>query len=92
MYIHRVIILIILILRGIIKLLLIVLLTVCPAAMCCQYPADNGTSEPSVQDQGTQFAVETSSMTETTPSGSWDNGGVTDNSTGSSDCWSGYDN
>ena len=73
------------------KRLILTVLLICPPAICCQFPADDGTSEPSVQDQGTQFAVETSSMTETTPSGSWDNGGVTDNSTSQGGCWSGYD-
>lgn len=73
------------------KRLLLSVLLICPPALCCEFPANDGTSEPRVQDQGTDFAPETASMTENTPSGSWDNGGITDNTTGGG-CWSSYDN
>lgn len=78
------------------KLSMLLLIVSLPVA-CCQYPEPNGTSEPSVTDQGSQFAPETASMTQNTPSGSYDNGGISetssgDSSGGSSSCWSAYDN
>lgn len=79
------------------KRLLIIALLMCPPTCGCQYPDKDGTAEPSVQDCGTQFAPETASMTETTPSGSYDNGGISESSNGdtgssSGGCWSSYDN
>ena len=71
---------------------LLFLLLVCPSMFCCQEPTLSGESEPSLQDQGTQFAPETASMTETAPSQSYDNWGVSEPSSSSGDsCWGSYD-
>jgi len=78
------------------KRLLLITILLCPPAFCCQPPEPDGTSMPSIQDQGTNFAEETASMTQTTPSGSSDNWGVSDTSSSdggsnSGGCWSSYD-